>query len=124
MSEAIERLRGATRWSMASRCAGAASYGLLGVEPEEPSARLQGRFARGRDAGRYVARQLAAKYGEENVVFESAVAWPAPPALPIGELHVDIAVTSERLAVEVKSTVHVDSMFDSAVVQLAGALYN
>jgi hypothetical protein len=124
VNETVERLRGATRWSMAARCARQASYGLLGAEPEEPSSRLQGRFARGRDAGRYVARQLAAKYGEENVVFEMAVPWPKAPALPVGELHVDIAIVSEKIAVEVKNTVWVDSMYDSAVTQLAGALYN
>lgn len=108
---------------MASRCARQASYGLLGVEPTPPTARESGRMARGRDAGRYFARQMAAKHGEENVIFEAAVPWPAPPALPIGELHTDVALLSERLAIEVKNSVWVDSMYDSSVLQLAGALH-
>lgn len=123
MSDTAERLRGATRWSMAARCARQASYGLLGVEPTPPTPRDSGRMARGRDAGAYFARQMAAKHGEDDVVFEAAVPWPAPPALPIGELHTDVEVKSLRLAVEVKNSIWVDSMYDSAVLQLAGALH-
>ncbi len=80
-------------------------------------------MARGRDAGAYFARQMAAKHGEENVVFEAAVPWPAPPALPVGELHTDVALVNERIAIEVKNSVWVDSMYDAAVLQLAGALH-
>lgn len=123
MSESAERLRGATRWSMASRCARMASYGLLGVEPDPPTPRQQGRFARGRDAGRYFARQMAAKHGEANVRFEHAVPWPAPPALPVGELHIDVGVMSERLAIEAKSSKWIDSMLDAAIIQVAGAVH-
>jgi hypothetical protein len=64
------------------------------------------------------------KHGADNVHFEYAVPWPAPPALPVGELHVDVAVFSERLAIEAKNTVHIDSLYESAVVQVAGALVN
>lgn len=80
-------------------------------------------MARGRDAGAYFARQMAAKHGEENVIFEAAVPWPAPPALPVGELHTDVALVNERIAIEVKNSVWVDSMYDAAVLQLAGALH-
>jgi len=123
MTETAGRLRGATRWSMASRCARQASYGLLGVDPVPPTPRESGRMARGRYAGEYVGRQMKAKYGDENVVLEMGVPWPAAPALPVGELHTDVAVLSERLAIEVKNSVWVDSMYDSAVLQLAGALH-
>lgn len=80
-------------------------------------------MARGRDAGRYFARQMAAKHGEENVHFEFPVAWPASPELPVGELHVDVAVMNERLAVEAKNSIWIDSLFDAAVLQVAGAVY-
>lgn len=100
-----------------------ASYGLLGVEPEQPTPREQGRFARGRDAGHYFARQMAAKHGENNVIAEMAVPWPAPPALPVGELHIDVGLLSDRIAIEAKSSKWIDSMFDSAVLQVAGAVH-
>jgi hypothetical protein len=80
-------------------------------------------MARGRDAGAYFARQMAAKHGEENVEFEPAIPWPSPPALPIGELHTDVALVNQRIAIEVKNSVWVDSMYDAAVLQLAGALH-
>jgi hypothetical protein len=118
-----ERLRGATRWSMAARCPRMAAYGLLGVDPEPPTPRDQGRFARGRDAGHYFARQMKAKHGEENVIEEAAVAWPAPPALPVGELHVDVVVKPDRLGIECKNTAWPDGLFDSAVTQIAGAVH-
>jgi len=123
MTIAPERLRGATRWSMAARCPRMAAYGLLGVEPEPPTPREQGRFARGRDAGHYFARQMKAKHGEDNVIEEAAVPWPAPPELPVGELHVDVIVKSERLGIEAKNTKWVDSLFDSAVLQIAGGVH-
>ena len=80
-------------------------------------------MARGRDAGHYFARQMALKHGEENVVFEAAVPWPAPPALPVGELHIDVGLVEQRIAIEAKNSVHIDSLFDSAVLQVAGALH-
>lgn len=123
MSEVADRLRGATRWSMASRCARQASYGLLGVDPTPPTPREAGRLARGRMTGEYIGRQMKAKYGENDVVLEMGIPWPAAPALPVGELHTDIVVLSERLAIEVKNSVWVDSMYDSSVLQLAGALH-
>ncbi len=123
MSSAPERLRGATRWSMAARCPRMAAYGLLGVEPEPPTAREQGRFARGRDAGHYFARQMKAKHGEENIIEEAAIPWPPPPELPIGELHIDVVVKPEKLGIEAKNTKWVDSMFDAAVTQIAGGVH-
>lgn len=123
MTETVDRLRGATRWSMASRCSRQASYGLLGVEPTPFTPREAGRMARGRFAGEYIGRQMKAKYGDDDVVLEMGIPWPAAPQLPVGELHTDIVVLSERLAIEVKNSVWVDSMYDSAVLQLAGALH-
>jgi hypothetical protein len=123
MSETADRLRGATRWSMASRCARQASYGLLGVDPVPPTQRESGRMARGRDAGRHFARQMEAKHGAENVVFEMGVPWPAPPALPVGELHIDVGLLSDRIAIEAKNSIYVDSMYDAAVIQVAGAVH-
>lgn len=115
-----KRLRGRVRWSMAARCARMAAYGLQGVEPEPHDERTLGRFARGRDAQRYHARRLDARYGEDDVVREKAVPWPSPPKLPLGDLHTDLFVRSEKLAIEVKSSEHPASLFDSAMTQLAG----
>lgn len=123
MSDTAERLRGRVRWSMGVRCPRMAAYGLAGAEPEPTTPRQEGRFARGRYANDYFVRQMRAKHGETNVIPEMAVPWPAPPALPIGELHVDCALISERLAIEVKNTIWIDSLFDSAVLQVAGAVH-
>src|SRR3990172_8468408 len=123
MTIAPEHPKGAPRWSMASRCGRMAAYGLLGVDPEPPTPREQGRFARGRDTEEYIVRQLIAKHGDGNVIRQKAVPWPAPPALPLGELHSDATIVRERLAVEIKSSEWVDSLFDAAVKQLAGAIH-
>jgi hypothetical protein len=100
-----------------------AAMGLLGFEPAEPSEREQGRMQRGKDAQRYHALRLVAKYGEDDVVTEKAVPWPAPPELPIGELHTDFVVKSERMAHEIKSSEAVDSMFEQSLTQLKGQVY-
>jgi hypothetical protein len=118
-----DRLQGRTRWSMAARCPRMAAMGLLGFEPSEPSERELGRMQRGKDAQRYHARRLIAKYGESGVVLEKAVPWPKPPELPIGELHTDFVILEERLAMEVKSSEAVDSMFDMSLMQLKGQIY-
>lgn len=97
-----------------------AVYGLLGAEPVPPDERTRGRFARGRDAQRYHAIRLDLRFGRENVVREKAIPWPPPPALPVGELHTDLFVRPEALAIEIKSSAHPGSMFDSAMTQLAG----
>lgn len=118
-----ERLKGRTRWSLAARCPRMAAYGLLGAEPEELTERHRGRFQRGKDAQRYFGGRLAEKYGDANVVTEKAVLWPKPPALPMGELHTDFVIVPDRLALEVKSTVHIDSNFGDYMTQLAGQVY-
>lgn len=123
MSDTADRLRGRVRWSMGVRCPRMAAYGLAGAEPAATTPRQEGRFARGRYANDYFVRQMRAKHGDANVIPEFAVPWPAPPALPIGELHVDCALIPERLAIEVKNTVWIDSLFDSAVLQVAGAVH-
>jgi hypothetical protein len=100
-----------------------AALGLLGAKPAEPSERQLGRFQRGKDAQRYVAQRFAAKYGPDAIEHERAVPWPAPPALPVGELHEDLFVRSEALVVEVKSSEHVDSVFDMALLQVKGQVH-
>jgi hypothetical protein len=99
-----------------------AAMALLGAEPEQPSERQQGRMQRGKDAQVYYGKRLAAKYGDE-VEHERAVPWPSPPALPIGELHTDFFVPSERLAIEVKSSEAVDSMFEISLKQVKGQVH-
>ena len=119
------RLRGRTRWSMASRCARMASYGLIGTEPDPISpaqARLQRRlFRRGRRIGDEVMDDFSEKYGEENIIREHASVWP-DEGLPLGELHADGFVIPEKMAVEVKSSTSPSSILDSAIVQLGGEI--
>lgn len=117
-----ERLSGRTRWSMAVRCPRMAALALQGAEPEPLTPREEGRFQRGKDAQRFYGRKLVAKYGEENVHHEVAVAWPTEPH-PIGELHTDFVIEPERMAIECKSSESPDSLFDSAVTQVAGAIH-
>lgn len=115
------RLRGRTRWSMAARCPRQAALGLLGADPEEPTDRQRGLMRRGRDAQRYELERVHQDH--PDAVAEKAVPWPAPPALPAGELHVDIFIPSEARAEEVKCSSVPDSMFESAMTQLAGEVY-
>lgn len=121
ITEDPKRVAGKTRWSMAARCARMASLALLGADPAPLTAREEGRFQRGKDAQRFHGRRLTAKYGEEHVIHEKAVPWPNP--VPIGELHTDLVVVPERLAIEVKSSESVDSMFEAAMTQLAGQVH-
>lgn len=114
-----DRLQGRARWSHAAKCPRMGAMGLLGYEPEEPSDRQKGRMQRGKDAQRFYSQRLEAKYGGD-VEHERAVPWPAPPALPIGELHEDIFVPSEKMVIEVKSSESVDSMFDISLRQVKG----
>jgi len=117
-------LTGRARWSHAAKCPRMAAMALLGFEPEEPSERQIGRMQRGKDAQRHYAKQkLEPKYGEAGVEHEPAVAWPAPPALPIGELHPDFYVPSEQMTIEVKSSEAVDSMFDISLRQAKGQVH-
>lgn len=116
-----DRLAGRTRWSMAVRCPRMAALALLGAEPEPLTPREEGRFQRGKDAQTFYGRKLVAKYGEENVVHEAPVAWPSEA--PIGELHTDFIIKPERMAIETKSSESVDSLFESAVTQVAGAVH-
>lgn len=116
-----ERLAGRTRWSMAVRCPRMAALALQGAEPEPLTPREEGRFQRGKDAQHFYGRKLVAKFGEENVEHEKAVPWPTEPH-PLGELHTDFVISPERMAIECKSSESVDSLFDSAVTQVAGAI--
>ena len=117
-----ERLRGRTRWSMACRCPRMASYALRGTEPEEAPDRQRRLMARGKQIGRWMGERFAAKYGADQVILEKPVLWPND-GVPAGELHTDIFVIPERLAVEVKSSAHPDALIDSALLQLAGEVH-
>lgn len=115
------RLRGRTRWSYAAKCPRMCSYALLGTEPEEPSERTKRLWRRGRQIGAAVADDFAAKYGEDNIVREKAVEWPDHD-LPLGELHTDVYVAAEKMAVEVKSSTSPASVLDDAITQLGGEI--
>lgn len=120
VSDAI-RLRGRTRWSMAAKCPRMCAYGLLGAEPAEPDERTKRLWRRGRQLGADVANDFAAKYGEDQVVREKAIQWP-DGGLPLGELHTDVFVKPEKMAVEVKSSTSPASILDDAITQLGGEI--
>lgn len=123
MSTAADtRLRGRTRWSAAARCPRWAAMGLLGHDPAPPDDRTQRLWLRGKMLGVYMADRFAARYGEEQVVREKAVPWPAT-GLPLGELHTDVYIAPERMAVEVKSSSSPASLLDDALTQLAGEVH-
>lgn len=115
------RLRGRTRWSMAAKCPRMCAYALLGADPEEPNDRTKRLWRRGRQLGADVADDFAAKYGEDNVVREKAIPWP-DSGLPLGELHTDVFVKPEKMAVEVKSAMSPASILDDAITQLGGEI--
>lgn len=115
------RLRGRTRWSAAAKCPRMCAYGLLGADPAEPDERTKRLWRRGRQLGADLANDFAAKYGEENVVREKAVPWP-DNGLPLGELHTDLFVKPEKMAVEVKSATSPASILDDAITQLGGEI--
>lgn len=121
MSATVDRLRGRVRWSLAARCPRAAAHGLLGHEPAEPTDYQQRVWKRGKMLGEYMAERFEDRYGRDNVIREKSVAWPR--GLPLGELHTDVVVVSERLAVEVKSSHSPDSLISSALKQLAGEIH-
>jgi hypothetical protein len=122
MSATETRLRGKTRWSMACKCPRMAVYALRGEEPHEPSDRSRRLMARGRQLGEWMGRRFQQRYGADNVVLEKPVLWPNG-GLPVGELHTDVFVKPERMAVEVKSTAQPESLIDSALTQLAGEVH-
>lgn len=121
-----KRLQGKARWSHAARCETGrmASLGLLGAEPAAITERQHGRFQRGKDAQRYIGQRFEEKYGADDIEHERAVAWrQGNGQLPIGELHEDIYVRSEKMIVEVKSSENIDGIFDSALLQVKGQLH-
>lgn len=123
---ADKRLQGRARWSHASRCATGrmAALALLGAEPAPLTERQRGRFQRGKDAQRYIGQQFEAKYGPDAIEHERAVPWPTGNGrLPIGELHSDIFIRDEKMVVEVKSSEHIDGLFDHALLQLKGQVH-
>jgi hypothetical protein len=100
------------RASELSRCPRMAAYRKFET-PEEPTDLERRYFARGRLYGEFVAKQLAERYGADNVVFEKPVRWA------FGTAHPDIYVKSEKLIVEVKSTTAPPTslLFDMAIWQ-------
>lgn len=122
MSSATDtRLRGRTRWSLAARCPRLAVYAYRGTQQAEPSERTKRIWRRGRQLGAAVADDLEAKYGPDEIERERAVPWP-DTGMPLGELHTDVHVRRDRLAVEVKSTGHPAGLMDSAILQLGGEI--
>lgn len=117
MATIAPHLEARSRWSAAAKCARQGAYGLLGVDPAEPDDRTRRLWIRGHQLGGYVADSFAAKYGEDQIVREKAVPWPA------GILHQDVFVIPEKVAVEVKSTSTPASILDAALMQLAGEVY-
>lgn len=111
------RLEARSRWSHACKCPRMGAYGLLGIDPEEPTERQQGLMRRGRMLGGERFERYLLKYGEDDVVAEQSVPWPA------GVLHPDIYVRSKRLVVEVKSSAAPESIIEDAIVQCAGQVY-
>jgi hypothetical protein len=99
-----------------------AAYGLLGAEPAEPDDRTKRLWRRGRQLGADVANDFAARYGDDQVVIEKAIPWPKND-LPIGELHTDVFVKPEKMAVEVKSSTSPASILDDAITQLGGEIF-
>lgn len=122
MSAAADtRLRGATRWSMTARCPRQAVYAYLGAEPEQPDEEQLLLMERGKlDQQWYVDNILVPLHGRENLVLEKPVPWPAK-GLPVGELHIDIFLRSQRMPIEVKS--HADGdVSEDDIVQLGGEI--
>lgn len=123
MNAAVDtRLRGATRWSLAARCPRMAAYGLFGEQPAEPSEDTRLRWARGKlDETWFVENILEPRFGRDNIIREKAVPWPAE-GLPVGELHTDAFVTTEKRPYEIKSHFDGEPM-DSDYVQLCGQIH-
>jgi hypothetical protein len=96
--------------------------GLLGFEPAAPSDYMQRIWLRGKQLGTYMADRFEAEYGADDVVREKAIPWPKT-GLPLGELHGDVFVRSQKLAIEVKSSHSPNSLISSALKQLAGAVH-
>lgn len=115
-----KRLQGATRWSLTARCVRMAFYGFTGVEPAEPDEETKLRWERGQMDEDWMIRQLRARHGRKNVRVQKAVPWPSE-GLPLGELHQDAYIVSERLPVEIKSHLSGD-VSDSDIIQLAGEI--
>lgn len=122
MSATADRLRGRVRWSLTARCPRAATMAMLGHEPAEPSDYMRRVWTRGKQLGEYMAERFEETHGRDNIIREKAIAWPTS-GLPLGELHTDIVVIPERLAVEVKSSHSPDSLIDDALRQLAGEVH-
>lgn len=113
------RLQGRTRWSAAAKCPRWAVLGYMGAEPAEPTDRQRRLWERGKQLGAWVAGRYKEQHGADQVILEKAVPWP-DHGLPLGELHTDVFVITDGLAVEVKSSTAPDSLLDSAFLQLAG----
>jgi hypothetical protein len=121
MSAVADRLRGATRWSLTSRCPRMGYYAYEGVEPVPPDELTLKRWERGRRDEEDVIRALRKKHGRKNVRLQKAVPWP-DEGLPLGELHQDAFLVKERVPVEVKSHLS-GGASNHDLIQLAGEVY-
>lgn len=102
-----------SRWSMAVRCPRMGALALRGTESDPPDEVQQGYFRRGKQLQADVYESYRLQYGDENLIVEKPIPWPA------GIAHGDIYVRPERLAVEVKSTASMLPL-DHHLAQLAG----
>lgn len=118
MSASEQRLRGATRWSSLSRCERMAYYGYLGVEPEPFDEQTKRRVRRGKLDEQVVVEELRERYGDDDVIAQKIVPWP-DEGMPLGELHTDAFVVSEKMPIEIKSHANGEPTA-SDWIQLAG----
>ncbi len=95
-----------------------AFYAYQGVEPEPFDEITKRRVRRGKLDEQVVIEELREKYGADDVRAQEAVPWP-DEGLPLGELHPDGYIVSEKTVVEVKSHANGEPT-DSDWVQLAG----
>ena len=106
------------RWSLAARCARAGAFSALGTEEPEPDVQTRRYFARGRMFEGYVAAQLIAKYGAEDIERQRVIPWGDG-----WEGHADAYIRSERTLVEVFSTVAPRGIgVEDKMLQVAGYL--
>jgi len=120
-TSARDRLKGATRWSMAARCPRQAFYAFQGVDPEEPDEETQRRFERGRMDEKWYVERLRKRWGRKNLRTQKAVPWPNE-GLPLGELHTDAFIVPLAQPVEVKSH-FAGAPTDHDLIQLAGEIF-
>jgi hypothetical protein len=94
----LRRLEGA-RLSELARCPRMCALGAADTPRKDWSEQERRYLTRGRMYGRFVAEQLALRYGVDNIEVEREVPWPH------GTGHADVYIRSEKMLVEVVSSV-------------------